>query len=409
MVLSLNFAAMQTSKPIVFVLMPILVLLPMLFPTSVHKEQGQALEDTVFMTLLFAGDVMGHDGQIKGALTAKGSYDYDTCFFYINNIVEQADWAIANLEVTLAGAPYAGYPQFSSPDALAQSLKSAGFDVLATANNHTCDKGKKGILRTLDVLDSIKIAHLGSYYDTLQADTTHPLIIQKNGIRIALFNYTYGTNGIEVPRPTQVNLMDTAALRHDLQKPLKQPVDLKIVFFHWGNEYQTYASNYQKDHEKWAYAFGADMVIGSHPHVVQPATLSNDSLAPRLTVYSLGNFISDQRTHPRDGGMMVKITLAKYQGRTWVYNAGYYLTWVYTPYANGVKKHLILPLSKFEHDTAFFSNPADFRKMLRYANTARVVLRKDAEAIGEYLWQTETSVWGIRHTAAPEPDTSKIE
>jgi poly-gamma-glutamate synthesis protein (capsule biosynthesis protein) len=250
---------------------------------------------------------------------------------------------------------------------------------------------------------------VGSYFDSLQADTAHPLIINHNGIKLDLYNYTYGTNGIEVPQPTKVNLIDTASLKSDLKKPLKQAVDLKIVFFHWGNEYQTFASNYQKDFEKWAYAWGADMVIGSHPHVVQPATLSPDSLGPRLTVYSLGNFISDQRTHPRDGGMILQLTLAKYGGKTWVYNAGYYLTWVFTPYVNGVKKHLILPLSRFEQDTMFFGNPADFKKMLRYANTARVVLRKPENAIGEYLWSKTHNVWSLYHSAAPAPDTSKIE
>lgn len=400
---------MQKNKVVAFALLPVIVLMPLWFSPLNGGEKTYAPSDTVFMTLLFAGDVMGHDGQIKGALTSQGTYEYDTCFYYVNDIIKKADVAIANLEVTLAGPPYAGYPQFSSPDELAKSLKTNGFDILATANNHTCDKGKKGIIRTLAVLDSLAIPHVGSYFDSLQADTAHPLIINHNGIKLALYNYTYGTNGIEVPTPTKVNLIDTASLRCDLKKPLKQAVDLKIVFFHWGNEYQTFASKYQEDFEKRAYAWGADMVIGSHPHVVQPATLSPDSLRPRLTVYSLGNFVSDQRTHPRDGGMMLQLTLAKYGGKTWVYNAGYYLTWVFTPYINGVKKHLILPLSKFEQDTMFFGNPADFKKMLRYANTARVVLRKPENAIGEYLWNKSQNDWSLKHNAAPVPDTSKIE
>jgi poly-gamma-glutamate synthesis protein (capsule biosynthesis protein) len=107
--------------------------------------------------------------------------------------------------------------------------------------------------------------------------------------------------------------------------------------------------------------------------------------------------------------MILQLTLAKYGGKTWVYNAGYYLTWVFTPYVNGVKKHLILPLSAFEQDTMFFGNPADFKKMLRYANTARVVLRKPENAIGEYLWSKTHNVWSLYHSAAPAPDTSKIE
>ena len=380
------------------------------FITSTNKGSYPAMpEDTTFVTLLFAGDVMGHDGQINGARDSLGKYNYDTCFSFVKTIIGSADVAVANLEVTLAGGPFSGYPQFSSPDELALALKKAGFDVLATANNHTCDKGLKGVNRTIAVLDSFQIQHTGSYVDSVSCDSTNPLIINKKGFTIALYNYTYGTNGIAPPKPSIVNRIDSMRILSDLQKSLKQCVDLKIVFFHWGNEYQTYTSLYQQNFCNWAYNCGADMVIGSHPHVVQPATINNDSIQQQLTVYSMGNFISDQRTHPRDGGMMVSIKLARAAGRTRVAEAGYYLTWVYTPRVKGVKKHIILPLSRFETDTAFFSNAADYRKMLRYSNTARNVLRKAPNAIGEYLWNPETCEWKLSYQQAPEQDTSRVE
>ena len=120
------------------------------------------------VTLLFAGDIMGHDAQIAAAYNeSTKTYDYTDCFSYIKPYVEKADFALANFEVTLAGPPFKGYPQFSSPDALAVAVKDCGFDALVTANNHTCDGGRVGVVRTLDVLDSLQIPHTGTFHDSV--------------------------------------------------------------------------------------------------------------------------------------------------------------------------------------------------------------------------------------------------
>src|SRR5262245_55818360 len=156
-------------------------------------------QDTTRLSLLFAGDVMGHDSQIASAFDANSkSFDYTSCFAAVKPYVDAADIAIANLEVTLGGRPYTGYPQFSSPDALALTLKEVGFDALVTANNHCVDRGKPGIDRTIAMLDSFNIPHTGTFVDTVSRMNDSPLLLEKNGFKIALLNYTYGTNGIPV-------------------------------------------------------------------------------------------------------------------------------------------------------------------------------------------------------------------
>ena len=180
----------------------------------VYDLAGFSQSDTSRLKLVFAGDIMGHDEQITGAWNAiLNNYEYEPTFRYVKPYIEQADIAVANLEVTLAGPPYKGYPQFSSPDALAIAARDAGFDVFIQANNHALDRGRKGFNRTMRILDSLNIFHTGTFADSLRRVINYPLILEKNGIRIALLNYTYGTNGIVIPRPSIINRIDTSKIR----------------------------------------------------------------------------------------------------------------------------------------------------------------------------------------------------
>ena len=151
-------------------------------PDSSHSEQE--------LSLIFIGDIMGHGPQITSAYsTETKTYDYNSCFQYIKPVMEDADYTIANLEVTLAGEPFKGYPQFSSPDELAVACKNAGINIMVTSNNHTCDRGGKGIVRTVEVLDSLGFMRTGSFKDSTDRKHHTPLIIEKNCFRIALLNY----------------------------------------------------------------------------------------------------------------------------------------------------------------------------------------------------------------------------
>jgi poly-gamma-glutamate synthesis protein (capsule biosynthesis protein) len=286
--------------------------------------------DSSAAVLLFAGDVMGHDPQIAAARRSDGSYDYTSDYRFIQSYIKKADWAMANLEVTLAGTPYSGYPTFSSPDALAKALREAGFDVLQTANNHTCDKGLKGLKRTLDVLDSLGLDHLGSYRNPKEREENYPYFKTVNGIRICFLNYSYGTNGLPVPAGTVVNLIDTAVIRKDLEKAKKEHPDFIVSTFHWGLEYQRNESAEQMRIAEFSALHGADLIIGGHPHVVQPVKKvyagNRDSV---WTFFSLGNFISNQRDRYKNGGIMAEITLIKKNGKTYLGNLNFLPVYVH--------------------------------------------------------------------------------
>jgi poly-gamma-glutamate capsule biosynthesis protein CapA/YwtB (metallophosphatase superfamily) len=310
-------------------------------------------QDTTRLSLIFAGDIMGHDSQIASAYDpVKKKYDYSSCFQYVKQYLDSADLAIGNLELTLAGPPYGGYPQFGSPDALAVTLKDIGFDVLVTANNHCVDRGRKGLERTIAMLDSFKIAHTGTFVDTASRMNDSPLIVEKNGFKLAILNYTYGTNGIAVTKPNIVNHLDTAMMRKDLVKSKEMKADVIIVFTHWGAEYQSLPSKSQKDLTEFCFKYGAQLVIGAHPHVLQPMEWRRDK--NQFVAYSLGNYISGQRKRYTDGGSMAYLELKKIHfidsAVTTIDSAGYYLGWVYRT-ADANKDYYLLPIPQVEKES----------------------------------------------------------
>ncbi len=162
---------------------------------------------------------MGHDEQIWSAENREThAYNYDDVFEYVREEISEADITFANFEVTLGGTPYTGYPQFSSPAELAVACRNAGIDFLFTANNHSADRGRKGIIATINRLDSLGIPHTGTFTGPAERDSLYPALIEKNGFSIALLNYTYGTNGITVPPPAIVNMIDKAVISRDIEK-----------------------------------------------------------------------------------------------------------------------------------------------------------------------------------------------
>ncbi len=289
--------------------------------------------DTCRLSILFAGDIMGHDTQIIAAYNQnQGLYEYDCCFRHVAPMVKKADIAIANLEVTLAGAPYRGYPRFSSPDALAGALKRTGFDVVLTANNHALDRRSQGLERTLRILDAKGILHAGTYRDTPERISKHPLMLEKNGILVALLNYTYGVNELKTDGQNIVNRIDTTLMARDISRARSAGADFLIAALHWGNEYERQPSRFQRSLAVFLLDKGVDAIIGSHPHVVQPIEKyprkGYDPEMYQLVVFSLGNFISNQRERHTDGGIMVRLDLEK-SGNTRIRSFGYTPVWVH--------------------------------------------------------------------------------
>jgi poly-gamma-glutamate synthesis protein (capsule biosynthesis protein) len=332
---------------------------------------------------------MGHDEQIWSAEDREThTYNYDDVFQYIKDEISEADLAIANFEVTLGGPPYKGYPAFSSPAALAVACKNAGIDIFAVANNHSADRGNRGILNTIYRLDSLGISHTGTFTDPSARDTLYPMIIEKNGFSLALLNYTYATNGINVPPPVIVNMLDKSIVTADIEKAKSKNPDAIILFVHWGTEYDTIPSKTQTDLADYFFSRGVDLIIGSHPHVIQKMewTKSSTDMKDRIVVYSMGNYVSNQRRARTDGGTMVRIELAKKADSLYVSDAGYYLTWVYTPIENYRKKFFIVPCSKFENKPDFFTRPADYQKMKLFVKNSRNLLYNQNIKINEFIF-----------------------
>ena len=275
---------------------------------------GASAQTLDSISLYFAGDMMQHKGQLDAAFRPDGTYDYSGCFTQVTPEIEAADIAVCNFETTLGGAPYTGYPQFCSPDAYAYAVRDAGFDIFLTANNHCMDRRNRGLIRTLDILDSLGIKHLGTYRNQAERDSLYPYILEHGGMHIALLNYTYDTNGIPVAAPCIVNYIDTAIIKKDLARAKELNADCIIACMHWGTEYMLQPDSKQKKLEDWLYAHGVDHIIGSHPHVVQPVhTLPDYRGRPirHLTVWSLGNYISNMSAPNTYKGLAVTLHLKK--------------------------------------------------------------------------------------------------
>lgn len=344
-------------------------------------------EDTLVapkkVTLLFAGDLMQHITQIKAAFDGK-RYDYSDCFKYVKDGISRADVAIANLEVTIGGKPYTGYPMFSAPDEFLFAAKDAGFDILLTANNHCLDRRKKGLERTIMMLDSLNIPYAGTYVNEEERRKKYPLLIEKNGIRVSLLNYTYGTNGMEITPPNIVNYIDKEVMAKDIEDAKAQQPDVIIACMHWGDEYKLLPNEEQKELTEWLFAQGVTHIIGGHPHVVQPMELRTDSLSgkQRIILYSLGNFISNMSAVNTDGGLVFGMELTK-DSTTRVSDCGYSLVWTARKSATR-RNHTLIP-ADFPADSLSTEERA---KMKVFLNNARTLFDKHNIGIEEKYFST---------------------
>ena len=356
------------------------------------------------LKLIFAGDLMGHMPQHNAALTADGRYDYSPCFRYVSGYIGSADLAIVNLEVPLDGRPYSGYPQFSAPDALAADAKAAGFDIMTTANNHCMDRGRHGLERTLYALDSLGIPHLGTYRDNRQRLAEHPLMVDRNGIRLALLSYTYGTNGIEVQRPNRVNMIDTAEMARDLLTAREREADFTIALVHWGIEYATHSNREQEQTARWLLEHGCDAVVGGHPHVVQNFTLDaipGNGKSPEVVVYSMGNLVSNQRDVNTDGGIMIEMELYKSDTvGTVVQSCRYMPYWVHRGTVDGLYQYYIVPSTDAaEYPELYQIYGAAREALLAFDRNTRQRLQKCALDDGSNIYEHRYYRFG-RHREA---------
>jgi poly-gamma-glutamate synthesis protein (capsule biosynthesis protein) len=332
------------------------------------------------LSLFFVGDMMGHKPMIDAAFVGD-KYIYDPWFQYIKSHVEKYDLAIANLEVTLAGSPYSGYPLFCSPDSYAKSIQDTGFDFLITANNHSQDKGRKGLERTIDMLDSLKFKHTGTFKNKSERDKIYPYYWETKGVKIAFLNYSYGTNGIPVTPPNIVNLIDTNQIKIDIKKAQNDGSQFIITTLHWGDEYQRKQNQWQDKLAQWLADKGVDAIIGMHPHVVQPMKIIHpkNNLKKSVPVaFSLGNFISNQRDRYKNGGIGVELNLQVLNGKVTWETWGYYPFWVQL--GGKPRGYYIIPVSDWEKNTNKYNLTAEESTLIKqFAVDTRDLLKEVKE------------------------------
>lgn len=317
-------------------------------PPPAQSQPAPVVPEPTVSHLMVAGDIMSHMPITNDAYVAQEDrYDYGHILQFAAQQLSSADYAVANLETTLSGGPnYSGFPAFNSPDALAYDTKTAGFDLLSTANNHCRDKGLDGLYRTLDVLDEAGLAHVGTYRSQAERDENSGIYVADvGGISVAFLSYTYGLNGFQLSSDTMyaANLFNLdyyttlsqpnkALMEADLAAARALDTDLIAVMIHWGVEYQNSQNSYQESLAEFLVGQGADLVLGGHPHVLQPyetitATGWDGSERQGFVCYSLGNFLSNQQELETKTTAILDLELTKdSQGETTVTGVSY------TPY-----------------------------------------------------------------------------
>ncbi|MCD8089205.1 MAG: CapA family protein [Clostridiales bacterium] len=270
--------------------------------------------------LIMIGDILAHEGVYGSGRQEDGSYCFDHLFAQIKDDVQASDIALVNQEVILGGTEMglSAYPLFNSPTELGDALVNAGFNIVLHATNHALDKGAAGIDNTIEFWRG---KHPGTaclgIHDTLEDyENRSVYYYEKQGLRVAVMNYTYGTNGLPLPEGREyiINLLDEEKIKADMAEA-EENADFLIVCPHWGTEYMTEPDESEK---RWAQFFadnGADLVIGTHPHVIQPVeTITGVNGNSTLVFYSLGNFVSNQDKIITMLGAMAKVTISNEGG-----------------------------------------------------------------------------------------------
>ena len=303
------------------------------------------------LSILFMGDVMQHRQQIHSALIPgtdsmqSSSYDYSSYFTHVQHFIDETDFTAANMEFCLGGPPYTGYPSFSAPESLAKEAAEAGIDLFLCANNHICDRGRRGLVSSLDKYEEIGVPITGVYRDRLDEYEHNPYIAEIGDIRVAFINFT----------PFIVNMMDKDDVREAFARASKREADIIVALPHWGQEYTTEPDSRQREWAEFLLECGADAVIGGHPHVVQP-------VEPPVA-YSLGNFISNMSLRNTELGLMMilKIAVTSY-GDCYVAGMEAVPVWCSRPGGYG-DRYTVLPVEEFLNRKEEFRSEHNYTKM----------------------------------------------
>lgn len=345
------------------------------------------------LTIRILGDVMMHSYQITNARRGASGYDFSSYFSLIEEEIKDADLAVANLEFTLAGEPYSGYPCFSAPDTLATYLADCGFDIFLAANNHIFDKGTKGAQRTADIYRRMEkergISFTGLASDEEELDRNNPLMIRRKGMKIAFLNFTYGTNmGPNSHWPKTNYLSSESQIVSALSKAEAEDADITIAFPHWGIEYVLTHSAIQEKKASWLAENGADMIIGTHPHVIQDFQILQiediDGVRDVPVAYSLGNAISNMSAKNTQLELMATIRIVREgNGDIRTLPVGFTYLWCSRPGGYN-DSYTVIPVADFAGRREMWKNGADYDKMMEtYRHVSGITGIKDIRNINE--------------------------
>lgn len=352
-------------------------------PLIVEEKIEDKIEE---ITLLAVGDIMFHSPQVRAAYLGEGQYDFTPTFKYVKEYIESADIALANYEtVTVNNKPYSGFPRFNSPKETILALAEAGFDIISTANNHSLDGGKSGILSTLDTIEEYGLKSMGTYRTPEQ----QILIEDIKGIKIGLLSYTYGLNGLDNLLTKEelsymINLINEEKIKSDIEKAEELGADLTVLFLHWGHEYHNNPSNYQIELGEKIMEWGGNIILGSHPHVIQESPIM-DNPKENYIIYSMGNFLSNQSKETMgnsltEDGVMVKLNIEKNftTGESIIKKVEYIPTWVYKYKSEGKYHYEILPVEEVISEKLLieFAKPVFNRIEDSHNNTLNTIMGK---------------------------------
>lgn len=335
-------------------------------------------QDTV--TIRFIGDVMMHSKQIEAAHRGNGSYDFSDWFRHISDRLTSADISVANMEFALGGEPYSGYPAFSAPDSIARQVAEDGIDIFLAANNHIYDRGLAGAERTLEqyrkATETFGTVYTGLASDSVEEENTWPVIMNVKGIRIAFLNFTYGTNGGRREGWPKVCYMnDRQAIAKAIGRAREKNADILIALPHWGNEYELTHSQEQEEVSGWLVSEGVDMIIGTHPHVVQDtASVEGNGRYGRTQIaYSLGNAVSNMSAANTQLELMVTARIVRhFNGDIEILPNELTFLWCSRPGGYN-DSYTVLPVVENITRKEKWKNPYDHENMVR---TYRRVLEK---------------------------------
>lgn len=323
-----------------------------------EKTEVSVPEDSVLtVTLCFTGDLMCHSTQFNYANVGADTFDFTGVYTEVKTFLSESDFTVGNLETVVAGKNkgYSGYPYFNAPDDFIYALKDAGFDLLITANNHALDQGWDGVKRTIEIINDNQLYQTGTFVSKEDRDSVR--IFEINSIKIAFLAYSENTNGLPIPKGKDfaINLIDEELIKNDIVKAREKNVDVVLVHLHFGQEYLREPDDYQKQIVNKIIEYGADIIIGGHPHVIQPVNFfktNNAELDSGFVAYSLGNFVSNQRWRYSDAGLILNIQISKniLTDSIYIREVNYLPTWVFKGETEKGREYVILP-SQLSNDT----------------------------------------------------------